>query len=150
RLETTLDEIARAESGLTGDTRHSLLQARDDRLRSLGGREQTEIRAPGEGFARPFSNRRNGREQRRALIAVDEQADHCAALELRAHIGDAVEPDRYRSVEQRGYRLAAAAERHPHEIGTGVLLQALDEYAERHRGGGVAESARLCLRQCDQ
>src|SRR5712671_126676 len=49
RLEPTLDEIAIAKAGLGGDARDHRLQARHDQLRRLGGSQQAEIGASGEG-----------------------------------------------------------------------------------------------------
>src|SRR5262245_50291305 len=110
RLQATLDQIALAKSRLVDNARRLLLQAKDDRSRRSRGSQQAEIGATRESLARPFGNGRNGGEQRRTLVAVDQKADHRAALELRTHVGDAVEADRRRAVEQRGHRLAAAAE----------------------------------------
>src|SRR5262245_45010807 len=93
RLEAAFDQVALAKSRLVDDARRLLLQAKDDRLGRPRRRQQAEIGAAREGLARPFGNGRNVGEQRRALVAVDQEAYDRAPFELRAHVGDAVEAD---------------------------------------------------------
>ena len=52
--------------------------------------------------------------------------------------------------QHRGDHLVAAPERHPHDVGAGLLLELLHEVRERKRERAVAERARLRLRQRHQ
>src|SRR5262249_20476599 len=82
RLQRTIDELRLAERGLVADASHVFPDLVDDRLGRACRGEQAEIDAREIAAIAEFRQRRNVREQRRALGAVDRQARHRAALQM--------------------------------------------------------------------
>ena len=146
RFDRTIDEHSLAEVALVHDARDLARDLGHDRFRGTGGGEQAE---PGRGIsplrARPASG---CQETAASAPCRDHQTPDMAALDLRHHVG------------QRGWRsdragqncvdhLAAATERHAHDIGAG-FSELLHKMRERKRERAVAERAGLGFRQRDK
>src|SRR5262249_39494677 len=150
RLQRAIDELFLAEGGPVADADHVFPDLVDDRLGRARRREQAEIDAGEIAAIAELRQRRNIREQRRALGAVERQARHRAALQMGDEVLQAEERDRRRPRQHGVGGVAAAAEGDGDPVGAALALELFEVERQRKRGRGITQGSRLRLRERHQ
>jgi hypothetical protein len=129
------------EVAIVHDARHLTREFQDNRLGRAGGREQPEPSCGVILSAADFRQSGDSWEQRGARFPRYHEAGNVTALQLRDHVGQRENRDGSRSRQDRIDHLAAAPERHPHDIRAGLGLELFHEIRKRERKRAVAQRA---------
>ncbi len=147
RLERNVNHPLLPEFRIVADRREFIAQLMNDRLRRAGRRHDTEVQPREIVAIAEFGQRRNVRQQRRALFAVDSKGGHRAVAYKLQPIGEAEKGHRRRSAHHVVDRFCTTLERHLDDVGPGRFCPFVHEGDQRDRRRGVAERAGLRLRQ---